>query len=113
MFHEKKDKTPEENLAIAKIQVMFEDAFGISNSDSTPATIDRAKHWFETRDCALWCEMAGTTQDHVKKLFDIVQSMNEPKKAGKKFYELVEGHTPFLNLYYSIFLIFSKNTFSE
>ncbi len=27
MFYEKKDKTPEENLAIAKIQVMFEDAF--------------------------------------------------------------------------------------
>ncbi len=80
MFHEKKDKTPEENLAIAKIQVMFEDAFGISNSDSTPATIDRAKHWFETRDCALWCEMAGTTQDHVKKLFDNMQYNYNTKK---------------------------------
>ena len=31
----------------------------------------------------------------------MVQAMNEPKKAGKKFYELVEGHTPFLNLYYT------------
>ena len=27
--------------------------------------------------------------------------MNEPKKAGKKFFELIEGHTPFLNLYYT------------
>ena len=45
----------------------------------------------------------GPTAGDVKKLFDIVQSMNEPKKAGKKFYELVEGHTPFLNLYYSKF----------
>ena len=43
----------------------------------------------------------GPTAGDVKKLFDIVQAMNEPKKAGKKFYELVEGHTPFLNLYYS------------
>ena len=73
MFYEKKDKTPEENLAIAKIQVMFEDAFGISNSDSTPAVVDRAKRWFETRDCALWCDMAGTTQDHVQKLFQNMQ----------------------------------------
>ena len=80
MFYEKKDKTPEENLAIAKIQVMFEDAFGISNSDSTPATIDRAKHWFDTKDCALWCEMAGTTQDHVKKLFDKMQYNYTNKK---------------------------------
>ena len=73
MFHEKKDKTPEENLAIAKIQVMFEDAFGISSSESTPAVVDRAKRWFETRDCALWCDMAGTTQDHVQKLFQNMQ----------------------------------------
>ena len=80
MFYEKKDKTPEENLAIAKIQVMFEDAFGISKSDSTPATIDRAKHWFDTKDCALWCEMAGTTQDHVKKLFDNMQYNYTTKK---------------------------------
>ena len=80
MFYEKKDKTPEENLAIAKIQVMFEDAFDISNSDSTPATIDRAKHWFDTKDCALWCEMAGTTQDHVKKLFDNMQYNYTTKK---------------------------------
>ena len=80
MFHEKKDKTPEENLAIAKMQVMIEDAIGISNSDSTPAIIDRAKHWFDTKDCALWCEMAGTTQDHVKKLFDNMQYNYNTKK---------------------------------
>ena len=80
MFYEKKDKTPEENLAIAKIQVMFEDAFGISSTDSTPAVIDRAKRWFETRDCALWCDMAGTTQDHVQKLFQNMQYNYNTKK---------------------------------
>ena len=80
VIKEKKDKTPEENLAIAKIQVMFEDAFGISSSEARPATIDRAKHWFDTKDCALWCEKAGTTQDHVKKLFDNMQYNYTTKK---------------------------------
>ena len=46
MFYEKKEKTPDEKLAIAKIQVMMEDAFGIlSNSESSPALQDRAKNW--------------------------------------------------------------------
>jgi hypothetical protein len=74
MFYEKKEKTPDEKLAIAKIQVMMEDAFGIlSNSESSPALQDRAKNWFDTADCSLWCEMAGTNQEYVKKLFDNLQ----------------------------------------
>ena len=68
------DKTPEEKLAIAKIQVMMEDAFGIlSNSESSPALQDKAKRWFDTADCSLWCDMAGTTHDHIKKLFQNLQ----------------------------------------
>ena len=43
----------------------------------------------------------GPTAADIKKFFDMVQAMNDPKKAGKKFYELAEGHTPFLNLYYT------------
>ena len=71
---EQVDKTPEEKLAIAKIQVMMEDAFGIlSNSESSPALQSRAKNWFDTQDCALWCDMAGTTQDHIVKLFHNLQ----------------------------------------
>ena len=36
------NKTPEEKLAIAKIQVMMEDSFGLlSNSESSPALQDR------------------------------------------------------------------------
>ncbi len=74
MFYEKKEKTPDEKLAIAKIQVMMEDAFGIlSNSESSPALQDRAKNWFDTADCSLWCEMAGTNQEYIKKLFDNLQ----------------------------------------
>jgi hypothetical protein len=34
----------------------------------------------ETRDCALWCEMAGTTQDHVQKLFQNMQYNYNTKK---------------------------------
>ena len=74
MIKEIKEKTPEEKLAIAKIQVMMEDAFGIlSNSESSPALQDRAKHWFDTADCAMWCDMAGTNQEYIKKLFNNLQ----------------------------------------
>ena len=44
---------------------------------------------------------AGPTASDLKKLIDVVRNMNEPKKAGKKFLQLAEGHTPFINLYYS------------
>ena len=74
VIKEVRDRTPEENLAIAKIQVMMEDSFGLlSNSDSSPAIQSKAKYWFETSDCAMWCDMAGTTYDHVFKLFQNLQ----------------------------------------
>ena len=44
---------------------------------------------------------AGPTASDIKKLIDVVRNMNEPKKAGKKFLQLAEGHTPFINLYYT------------
>ena len=43
----------------------------------------------------------GPTAGDLKTFLDMVQSMNDPKKAGKKFLYLAEGHTPFLNLYYT------------
>jgi hypothetical protein len=43
----------------------------------------------------------GPTASDIKKIFDIVESMNDPKKAGKKFVQLAEGNVPFLNLYYT------------
>ena len=74
VIKEKKERTPEENLAIAKIQVMMEDSFGLlSNSESSPALQDRAKRWFDSADCSLWCDMAGTTHDHIIKLFQNLQ----------------------------------------
>ena len=44
---------------------------------------------------------AGPTAGDIKKLIDVGRNMNEPKKAGKKFLQLAEGHTPFINLYYT------------
>ena len=85
MFYEKKEKTPDEKLAIAKIQVMMEDAFGIlSNSESSPALQDRAKHWFDTADCSMWCDMAGTNQEYIKKLFDNLQYNYNSGKITKE-----------------------------
>jgi len=76
---EPEDKTPEEKLAIAKIQVMMEDACGLFSSVSGSPTMqqkqnmkDTARNWFNTADCALWCDMANTTRDRVKKLLDIL-----------------------------------------
>jgi len=45
--------------------------------------------------------VAGPTASDIKKFTDMVRTMNEPKKAGKKFLQLAEGHTPFINLYYT------------
>ena len=87
MFYEKKDKTPEENLAIAKIQVMMEDAFGLFGAVSGNMTDgqknadqQRAKDWFDSKECEFWCESAGTTQDHIIKLHD---SLTYQYNAGK------------------------------
>ena len=85
MFYEKKEKTPDEKLAIAKIQVMMEDAFGIlSNSESSPALQSRARNWFYTADCSLWCDMAGTNQEYIKKLFDNLQYNYNSGKITKE-----------------------------
>jgi hypothetical protein len=82
---EKPNRTPEENLAIAKIQVMMEDSFGIlSNTDSSPAIQSRAKNWFETDDCSLWCDMAGTTRDHIVRLLQNLQYNYNTGKITKE-----------------------------
>tara|TARA_R100000664_G_C2651656_1_gene72031 strand:- start:85 stop:429 length:345 start_codon:yes stop_codon:yes gene_type:complete len=72
-IYEPPTKSPEEKLAIAKIQVMMEDTFGILSSMPTSRAFrDQAKNWFDTSDCAMWCDMAGTTQDRVKKLLNVL-----------------------------------------
>ena len=43
----------------------------------------------------------GPTASDIDKIINIGQSLNDPKKAGKKFLQLAEGNVPFLNLYYT------------
>ena len=74
---ERIDKTPEEKIGIAKIQIMFEDSFGMFNAKSgvmSDIQIERerqqASDWFRSKDCEFFCDLAGTEQDHIIKLHD-------------------------------------------
>ena len=74
---ERVDKTPEEKIGIAKIQIMFEDSFGIFNAKSgvmSDIQIERERQsavaWFRSKDCEFFCDLAGTEQDHIIKLHD-------------------------------------------
>ena len=73
------DKTPEEQLGIAKIQIMFEDSFGMFNATSghiKDVQIEwekkKATDWIRSKDCEFFCDLAGTEQDHIIKLHDIL-----------------------------------------
>ena len=37
----------------------------------------------------------------ISKIIGIVENVNKPQKAGKKFLQFAEGNIPFLNMYYS------------
>jgi len=85
--HEKIDKTPQEQLGLAKIQIMFEDSFGIFNAKSGYMTDvhkqrekDNATAWVRSKDCEFFCDLAGTTHDHIVKLHD---TLTYQYNAGK------------------------------
>ena len=85
--HEKIDKTPQEQLGLAKIQIMFEDSFGIFNAKSGYMTDvhkqrekDKATEWFRSKDCEFCCDIAGTTHDNIITLHD---NLTYQYKAGK------------------------------
>jgi hypothetical protein len=75
-----REKSPEERLYIAKIQTLMEDSFGMFTGISGTMSVQQeknmqqqAKDWFETKECAWFCEMAGTTHDHVIRLLQNLQ----------------------------------------
>ena len=81
---EEKQKTPEEKIWVDVIQQCMEDAFGLSTSTNiTPGEIRSAKDWFETKRCSEICEMAGTTRDHVQKLFRDLQRQYDSGNIDK------------------------------
>lgn len=76
---EKLNKTPEEQIAIAKIKIMFEDSFGIFNAKSgymskinRERERDNAIRWLSSKDCEFFCELAGTEQKYILKLHEIL-----------------------------------------
>ncbi len=71
------DKSPEEQLGLAKIQIMFEDSFGMFNAKSgvmSDVQMEREKRqasdWIRSKDCEFFSDLAGTEHDHVIKLHD-------------------------------------------
>jgi len=84
---DKVDRTPEEQLGLAKIQIMFEDSFGMFNANSGHMTDvhkqrekEKATNWFRSKDCEFFCDLAGTTQDHIIKLHDNLTYQYNTKK---------------------------------
>tara|TARA_A100000172_G_C2935935_1_gene73895 strand:- start:30 stop:335 length:306 start_codon:yes stop_codon:yes gene_type:complete len=81
---EKKTRTPEENIWVSVIQQCMEDAFGLSTSTNiTSGEIRVAQDWFDSKRCVEVCEMADTTRDHVKKLFQDLQYQYNSGKIDK------------------------------
>ena len=84
---DKVDRTPEEQLGLAKIQIMFEDSFGMFNANSghmkdvhKQREKEKATNWFRSKDCEFFCDLAGTTQDHIIKLHDNLTYQYNTKK---------------------------------
>ena len=48
-----------------------------------------------------WDSIMGPTAGDISKIIGIVENVNKPQKAGKKFLQFAEGNIPFLNMYYS------------
>jgi len=70
-----KDKTPEEELALAKIQRMLLDSFGLfptSDYNYTKQTkqliIDKANNWIKSSALNYWADSAGTEAGYIRKI---------------------------------------------
>ena len=54
------------------LQLLGQRHLDIKNGLSVPLRIS-LKNWFDTADCSMWCDMAGTNQEYIKKLFQNLQ----------------------------------------
>tara|TARA_A100000172_G_C2980951_1_gene89359 strand:- start:184 stop:489 length:306 start_codon:yes stop_codon:yes gene_type:complete len=80
VFTESKLKTPEEKIWIGIIQQAFEDAFEIGiGHNLSMGEIQRARNWFYTKACSDACDHAGTTRDHIQKLYN---KLSDRYKSG-------------------------------
>ena len=73
-------RSPEEKIWIGIIQQAFEDAFEIGvGHNLSIAEISQARNWFYSKACAEACDHAGTTRDHIQKLY---HKLSDRYKAG-------------------------------
>ncbi len=67
---EEKKKTPEQKMWLGIIQQAFEDAFELGMGHNlSMAEVQQARNWFYTKSCSDACDHAGTTRDHIQKLY--------------------------------------------
>tara|TARA_B100000787_G_C15918265_1_gene175557 strand:+ start:104 stop:433 length:330 start_codon:yes stop_codon:yes gene_type:complete len=74
---EQASKSAEEQLGLAKIQIMFEDSFGMFNARGgaiSDVQLEREKRqateWFRSSDCEFFSDLAGTEHDTIIRLHD-------------------------------------------
>ena len=68
---EERKKTPEQKIWLGIIQQAFEDAFELGMGHNlSMAEVQKARNWFYTRHCSEACDHAGTTKDHILKLYN-------------------------------------------
>ena len=71
VISQKVTRTPEEKIWIGIIQQAFEDSFELGMGHNlSMAEVQKARNWFYTRHCSEACDHAGTTKDHILKLYN-------------------------------------------
>jgi hypothetical protein len=84
---DKTDRSPEEQLGLAKIQIMFEDSFGMFNATSghvkevqREREKEQATNWIRSKDCEFFCDLANTEQDYIITLHENLMYRYNTKK---------------------------------
>ena len=78
---EEKKKTPEQRIWLGIIQQAFEDAFELGMGHNLSMTeVQQARNWFYTKSCSDACDHAGTTRDHLLKLYN---KLSDKYKTGQ------------------------------
>jgi len=79
-IREERKKTPEQKIWLGIIQQAFEDAFELGMGHNlSMAEVQKARNWFYTRHCFEACDHAGTTKDHILKLYN---TLSDRYKSG-------------------------------
>jgi hypothetical protein len=85
-----KDKTPEEELSLAKIQRMLLDSFGLfptSNygyaNQTKQLLIDRANNWIKSSALNYWADSAGADAGYIRKIHQCLTNKHNDGSIDK------------------------------